>query len=349
MLLKLLSEEQIKEGALELLDYKPLAKLSDFARKIGGGKTWITSTNRTKQYPHPKSEGSYEQVVVNALGELSAVNMNVGHLGIRPAVDFSEIEKECVEVEEKFGLTFVEYGEYPQSKATNVLELEKALKDGTIKETNKKYSVPNHEHENNIHINPWYHNQNIEDLINNLPEEHIQYPGVQFNQGNGGLYFPPGVRYFNHNHTLPNISHISHNNPFYNPSALDKKEPYKEVPEYQLEDGSKYVKVDNEWFKVEPITWRVDKEKNIAVSESIISGGVPINKVNDYLSQRLTQDIKDQPVKEETKSSIDKLDLNIDFINIIIQIGFSVKDDKTPEGTKEEVKEETQKVIVKVK
>lgn len=305
MNLKLLTEKEIKEdGFLSLLIYKSFAHLTHFAAKIGGGTTWATGTTKLKEKPYPRCEGAYEQVVIDEYGRLRTVNMGEHHIGIRPAVAFSEIEKDCIVLgEDHCNLTRVQYGEYPQTKVLDDRNLEEALNKGKLKETSKEYSIPNPtiEHQGDYFNQPWTPRPEIQFIY----EDGVNLPG---------LYFPPGVRKF----SLPQHS-------LFNNLTLDKNEPYKKAKEYISEDGTKYVKVEKGWFKVEPITWRVDKTNNIAITEEIISGGVPICEINDYLKEHLSKDIipssevkKVEEETEEHQSSIIINNINIDKISDLV-------------------------------
>ena len=50
--------------------------------------------------------------------------------------------------------------------------------------------------------------------------------------------------------------------------------------------------------------------------------GARQRNIDEYLKENLSQEITQSGVKEETKSNVENIKLNIDHINIIIQIGF---------------------------
>ena len=52
--------------------------------------------------------------------------------------------------------------------------------------------------------------------------------------------------------------------------------------EFKLSNGESYKDGDAVWVEVSPITWLVDEEKDIAVSERIIVAGIQFNKERNY-------------------------------------------------------------------
>ena len=139
--LQLLTKEEVENNSLHLLTYKTAFEVTDFVSSIDGASTWTTDSIVAKQGIYPRNEGAFEAVVVNKEGKM--IRKNLGELeGIRPAVKYSEIEKECKNlVCDEMGVGYVEYGEYPQSKALDSKKLDEELEKGELKETKKTYSI----------------------------------------------------------------------------------------------------------------------------------------------------------------------------------------------------------------
>lgn len=81
--------------------------------------------------------------------------------------------------------------------------------------------------------------------------------------------------------------------------------------EYNMEhvicalNGEKYFKGSPMLFKVEPINWFVDKEKDVAVTEDVIVGGIPFSSSVDMLSNN--EDINEY-LEYFEKSIVKKVD-----------------------------------------
>ena len=235
-MLRLLTEKEIKEdGLLSLLIFRPSAAVTYLTAKLGGFKGWATDTVKTKIPPYPRNEGAYEHVIVDENGKLSTTSQSSTNVGIRPAISYDEIKDECVEVgTDHCGITYVTYGEYPQTVA--LLNADELM---SLKETGKQYDIPRR-------------------IKNNLfgPTLYDEY----------GNPYTPGIRkpFFNQHHFIQESDE----------DIFDLGQPYKKAQEYISEDGNKYVQVNGDWYKVEPIRWRVEKENNIAITDTGINAPI---------------------------------------------------------------------------
>ena len=235
--LRLLTEQEVRNGLLHLLTYKPFTQTTDFVNSLGGASTWTTDTVTVKIGSYPRNEGAYEAAVVTRDG--SIVKRNLGFLeGIRPAVKFSEIEKICKNLRfDELGIGYAEYGEYPQSKVKENKKLDEKLEKGSLQETKRTYTIVDRKYRNT------------------------------FNEP-----FCPWLGRFEVNH----------------------KNPFIKLKEYRDETGNKYVKNGNDWYKVEPLVWRIDTKKDIAITEKIINNGTHIGgdySIKNYLKNYLAKDI----------------------------------------------------------
>ena len=265
-MLRLLTEKEIKEdGLLSLLIFRPSAAVTYFAAKLGGFKGWATDTVKTKIPPYPRNEGAYEHVIVDENGKLSTTSQSSTNVGIRPAISYDEIKDECVEVgTDHCGITYVTYGEYPQTVA--LLDADELL---SLKETGKQYDIPT---------------RAKSDSLGHLLFDENGFPYAQ------------GIRKssFNQHHYFPRPEE----------DELGIALPYRKAKEYISESGNKYVKVNNEWFKVQPIKWRVEKENNIAITENVIAGGVTTRHIRDFVENHLSQDIKPSKIIEQKQEQL---------------------------------------------
>ena len=257
-MLRLLTEKEIKEdGLLSLLIFRPSTAVTCFAAKLGGFKGWATDTVKKKVQPYPRHEGAYEHVIVDENGKLSTTSQTAINIGIRPAISFDEIKDECKEVgTDHCGITYVTYGEYPQTVA--LLNADELM---SLKKTEKQYDIPRRIKNNSFG------------------------PTLFDEMGNP---YTPGIRepFFNQHHFIQQSDE----------DIFDLGEPYKKAQEYISEDGNKYVQVNGDWYKVEPIRWRVEKENNIAITDFVIAGGVQTRHIKDFVENNLSKDIK--PSKE---------------------------------------------------
>ena len=164
--LRLLKEQEVKNGLLHLLTYKPFTQTTDFVNSLGGASTWTTDDVTVKTGSYPRSEGAYEAAVVTLDGSL--VKRNLGFLeGIRPAVKFSEIEKECKNLRfDELGIGYAEYGEYPQSRVKENKSLDEKLQNGSLQETKRTYTIVNRKYRNTFiePFNPWLGMYEVNDL-----------------------------------------------------------------------------------------------------------------------------------------------------------------------------------------
>jgi len=249
--LQLITEKELRKGILHLLSYKPWAYPTDFVNSLGGAKTWTTDTITIKTGTYSRSEGAYEAVVVNHDGSIT--KRNLGELeGIRPAVKFSEIEKQCKNLRyDELGVAYAEYGEYPQTKVEDNKKLDKALEYGLLKETERTYTI------------------------------------VDRKERTGQPYVAWLGKYT-----------VNHQNPFI------------KLKEYRDDDGNKYVKNENNWYKVEPLTWRIDRKNDIAITEKIINNGTHTGSnycIKEYLRNHLSKDIVRS---RKTKVKVTRINLN---------------------------------------
>ena len=81
----------------------------------------------------------------------------------------------------------------------------------------------------------------------------------------------------------------------------DDNEEFLILNELIDDNGDKYVKRGNDWFKVEPIKWLVDEENNFAITESILTGGLPFG---EYEQSQLTEEEREFERKFPSKLSI---------------------------------------------
>ena len=252
-MLRLLTEKEIKEdGLLSLLIFRPSAAVTYFAAKLGGFKGWATDTVKTKIPPYPRNEGAYEHVIVDENGKLSTTSQSSTNVGIRPAISYDEIKDECVEVGTDH--CGITYVTYGEYPQMLVTNYDE-LKN--LKKTEKQYDIPTRAKSDSL--------------------GHLLFD-------ENGLPYAQGIRkpFFNQHHYFPQPEE----------DLLGIALPYKKAQEYISENGNKYVQVNNDWYKVEPIKWRVEKENNIAITDRVIAGGVTTRHIKDFVENHLSKDIK---------------------------------------------------------
>lgn len=82
------------------------------------------------------------------------------------------------------------------------------------------------------------------------------------------------------------------------PRLDESTEEFLVIKEVVDEDGNKYVKRREDWFRVEPIKWCVDLEQDFAISKNILTGGMPYGKYKiEYLSEEEKEFERTHPMK----------------------------------------------------
>ena len=115
---------------------------------------------------------------------------------------------------------------------------------------------------------------------------------------NQGLFKPTGKFYTIHKRNL-------HYYPFYEPTCnLRKLNPPAEKEVIQLrefvdDEGNKFAKFENGWYKVAPVSLLVDRENNIATTEDIIYSTIPYEIYNVRGTRRITIDKPEYPELED--------------------------------------------------
>lgn len=112
---------------------------------------------------------------------------------------------------------------------------------------------------------------------------------------------------------------------------VDCLKPVIELQEYRGETGSKYVKKDDSWYRVEPIIWQVDKKHDIALTKNVLTSGLlygacPIEKfIKEYLSKEIVQPTvsKVKVTKINLKNILE--DMNLNKEKTASEIGISEK------------------------
>lgn len=92
------------------------------------------------------------------------------------------------------------------------------------------------------------------------------------------LFKPTGKRYTIHERTLRQLPITVPTCRYPYPSNNDIK--VVSLREFIDDEGNKFVKYNNNWYKVEPVTMLVDRENNIAVTEDVIYSTLPYEKYN---------------------------------------------------------------------
>lgn len=115
---------------------------------------------------------------------------------------------------------------------------------------------------------------------------------------NQGLFKPTGKFYTIHKRNL-------HYYPFYEPTCnLRRIKPTAEKEVIQLrefvdDEGNKFAKFENGWYKVAPVSLIVDRENDIAMTEDVIYSTVPYELYNIRETRRITMDKPEYPELED--------------------------------------------------
>ena len=145
-----LTEEQVEE--LDILKkYGRRAAITDFAILLGGfvSSDWYTSEgnsgkDRTGFWWTKSSDGDKDARAVDEYGDSNWDFVDNRDVGCRPALPYSSISGISTNgVSGAKGILEVEYGEYPQDIVSEDFSrtLERAYSNGTINQTNKKYTT----------------------------------------------------------------------------------------------------------------------------------------------------------------------------------------------------------------
>ena len=101
--------------------------------------------------------------------------------------------------------------------------------------------------------------------------------------------------------------------------------------EEYIYNGKRYVRaiaMNNEladgsvWMKVEPIKWIYDKKKKILISDKIIYGGIPFDKIKDYLkilAKEMQQEVDNTKVVDKPKEEVKLLESKTGEVDRILE------------------------------
>ena len=114
---------------------------------------------------------------------------------------------------------------------------------------------------------------------------------------NQGLFKPTGKFYTIHKRNL-------HYYPFYEPTcSIRRLNPAEkeviQLREFVDDEGNKFAKFENGWYKVAQVSWLVDRENNIATTEDIIYSTIPYEIYNVRGTRRITIDKPEYPELED--------------------------------------------------
>ncbi len=83
-----------------------------------------------------------------------------------------------------------------------------------------------------------------------------------------------------------------------------------------------YNKGDYVWIKVEPIKWIYDRKKKLLVSEKILYGGIPFDKIKDYLkilAKEIQQEVDNKRVVDKPKEEVKLLESKTGEVDKILE------------------------------